>query len=158
MAHVHHETPEEKKRSLNLWLLFVVVLVLIAAVAVALVLVLEDDDSSSTSTTTSQAAATPTTPEGYAKALYADWKAADRAAAAEVASPEAVEQLFEFAYEPLPTGASSVDPYRFTGCEGAAGSVVCTYTGEDDAQIVMTVRNTTGGLPVLVVEVQRQGG
>jgi hypothetical protein len=160
MAHVHHETSEEKKRSLNLWLLFVVVLVLIAAVAVVLVVVLQDDDdSSSTNTSTSQASSTPTTPEQYAKALYADWKAADRTAAAQVASPEAVEQLFQFPYEPLPTGdGSSVDPYRFTGCEGAAGSVVCTYTGEDDAQIVMTVRNTTGGLPVLVVEVQRQGG
>lgn len=159
MSHVHHETPEERKRSLNLWLLFVIVLVLIAAVAVALVLVLRDDDSSSSETGTSQAASTPSTPEQYAKTLYADWKAADRNAAASVASPEAVEQLFQVAYEPLPTGeGSSVDPYRFSGCEGAAGSVICTYTGEDDAQIVMTVRNTTGGLPVLVVEVQRQGG
>jgi hypothetical protein len=34
---------------------------------------------------------------------------------------------------------------------------VCTWSRQDDAQIVMTVRNTTGGLPVLVVTVQRQG-
>jgi hypothetical protein len=160
MAHVHHNTPEEEKRSLNLWLLFVIVLVLIAGVALALVLVLDDDDSSSNgSTTTTQAAAAPTTPEQYAQALYADWKAGNRTAAAEVASPEAVEQMFQFAYEPLPTGGgSSVDPYEFSGCEGAAGSEICTYSGEDGAQIVMTVRNTTGGLPVLVVQVQRQGG
>ncbi len=160
MAHVHHETPEEEKRSLNLWLLFVIVLVLIAGVALALVLVLQDDDDSSpndSTTTTEQAA--PTTPEQYAQTLYADWKAGNREAAAQVASPEAVGQMFAFDYEPLPTGGgTSVDPYRFSGCEGAAGSVICTYSGEDNAQIVMTVRNTTGGLPVLVVQVQRQGG
>lgn len=159
MAHVHHETPEEEKRSLNLWLLFVVVLVLIAGVALALVLVLQDDDSSPNDSTTTTEQAAPTTPEQYAQTLYADWKAGNREAAAQVASPEAVGQMFAFDYQPLPTGdGTSVDPYRFSGCEGAAGSVICTYAGEDNAQIVMTVRNTTGGLPVLVVQVQRQGG
>jgi flagellar basal body-associated protein FliL len=44
MAHAHHETPEERKRSLNLWLIFVVVLVLIAAAALALVLILRNDE------------------------------------------------------------------------------------------------------------------
>jgi hypothetical protein len=161
MAHVHHETPDERKRSLNLWLIFVVVLVLIAAAALVLVLVLQDEDKqggsgSTTGTTTGTAA--PTNPEEFAKALYADWQAADRTAAATVASPEAVDQLFRFAYEPLQTNAGPTDPYTFQGCEGAAGSIICTWSGEDNAQIVMTVRNTTGGLPVLVVQVQRQGG
>jgi len=161
MAHVHHETPDERKRSLNLWLIFVVVLILIAAAALALVLVLQDEDKksgsgSTTGTTTGTAA--PTNPEEFAKALYADWQAADRTAAATVASPEAIEALFRFAYEPLQTNAGPTDPYTFEGCEGAAGSIICTWSGEDDAQIVMTVRNTTGGLPVLVVQVQRQGG
>jgi hypothetical protein len=160
MAHVHHPSPEEKKRSLNLWLIFVVVLVLIAAAGLALVLILRDDETdggNGSPTTTTQAAA-PTTPEEYAKALYADWQHADRTAAATVASPEAVEALFQFAYEPLQTADGPTDPYTFRGCEGAAGSEVCTWSGQDDAQIVMTVRSTTGGLPVLVVQVQRQGG
>ena len=159
MAHVHHETPEERKRSLNLWLIFVIVLVLIAAAALALVLILRDDgEEGGSGPTTTTVAAAPTNPEEFAKALYADWQAADRTAAATVASPEAIDQLFRFAYEPLQTNAGPTDPYTFEGCEGAAGSIICTWSGEDDAQIVMTVRNTTGGLPVLVVEVQRQGG
>ena len=151
MAHVHHETPDERKRSLSLWLVLVVVLVL----------VLRDDNEKSgggATTTTTTVAAAPTNPEEFAKALYADWQAGDRTAAATVASPEAVEALFQFAYEPLQTNAGPTDPYNFQGCEGAAGSIICTWSGQDDAQIVMTVRNTTGGLPVLVVQVQRQGG
>ncbi|MCJ7672232.1 MAG: hypothetical protein MUP67_09340 [Acidimicrobiia bacterium] len=162
MAHVHHETPEERKRSLNLWLIFVVVLVLIAAAALALVLILRDDDEKggggAAPPTTTTVAAAPTNPEEFAKALYADWQAGDRTAAATVASPEAVEALFQFAYEPLPTNAGPTDPYSFQNCEGAAGSIICTWSGQDNAQIVMTVRNTTGGLPVLVVNVTRQGG
>lgn len=160
MAHVHHETPEERKRSLNLWLIFVVVLVLIAAAALVLVLILQDDDkgSSGGSTTTTTTTTAPTNPEQFAKALYADWQAGDRTAAATVASPEAVNQMFEFDYQPLQTNAGPTDPYAFQNCEGAAGSIICTWRGQDDAQIVMTVRNTTGGLPVLVVNVTRQGG
>jgi hypothetical protein len=159
MAHVHHETPEQRERSLNLWLIFVVVLVLVAAAALALVLILKDDDtgnSSQPATTTTTVAAD--TPEQYAKALYTDWQNADRAGAATYASDEAIAQLFQFAYQPLPTNAGPIDPYNFQGCEGAAGSVICTWSGQDDAQIVMTVRNTTGGLPVQVVNVTRQGG
>ena len=160
MAHVHHETPDERKRSLNLWLIFVIVLVLIAAAALALVLILQDDDKKSggRSAATTTLAAAPTNPEEFAKALYADWQAGDRTAAATVASPEAVDQLFQFAYEPLQTNAGPTDSYRFQNCEGAAGSIICTWSGEDNAQIVITVRNLTGGLPVLVVNVTRQGG
>ena len=161
MAHVHHETPDERKRSLSLWLVLVVVLVQIAAAALVLVLVLRDDNEKSgggATTTTTTVAAAPTNPEEFAKALYADWQAGDRTAAATVASPEAVEALFQFAYEPLQTNAGPTDSYRFQNCEGAAGSIICTWSGEDNAQIVITVRNLTGGLPVLVVNVTRQGG
>ena len=158
MAHVHHETPEERKRSLNLWLIFVIVLVLIAAAALALVLILRDDGEKGRGGSTTATTTAPTNPEQFAKALYADWKAADRTAAATVASPEAVDQLFQFAYEPLQTNAGPTDSYRFQNCEGAAGSIICTWSGEDNAQIVITVRNLTGGLPVLVVNVTRQGG
>ena len=161
MAHVHHETPDERKRSLNLWLIFVIVLVLIAAASLALVLILQDDDKESgngSPTTTTTITPAPTNPEEFAKALYADWQAGDRTAAATVASPEALDQLFQFAYKPLQTNAGPTDPYSFQNCEGAAGSIICTWSGQDNAQIVMTVRNTTGGLPVLVVNVTRQGG
>jgi hypothetical protein len=159
MAHVHHETPQERKRSLNLWLVFVLVLVLAAGVALALVLVLKDEDKKKSSpTTTTELPAKPTTPEQFAKELYADWQAGDRLGAATVASPEAVDQMFQFAYEPIQTNDGPTNPYTFRQCEGAAGSQVCTWSGQDNAQIIMTVRDTTGGLPVLVVAVQRQGG
>lgn len=62
MAHVHHETPEERKRSLNLWLIFVVVLVLIAAAALALVLVLilrNDEQGGNTSAVTTSTLGAP---------------------------------------------------------------------------------------------------
>jgi hypothetical protein len=159
MAHVHHESPQERKRSLNLWLVFLVVLILIATAGLALVLILRDDDNKSSSPpSTTPTTSTPDVPEQYAKALYADWQAASRTDAAKYASADAVNQLFQFPYAPLPTNNGPVDPYNFKGCEGAAGSEVCTWAGQDNAQIIMTVRNTTGGLPVLVVQVQRAGG
>jgi len=162
MAHEHHETPKERERSLNLWLIFVVVLVLIAVAVLALVLILRDDHKGggggSSTTTTTTVARAPRTPEQFAKALYGDWQVADRSAAATVASTEAVDQLFQFAYQPLHTNAGPTDLYTFQGCEGAAGSEICTWSGQDNAQIVMMVRNLTGGLPVLVVNVTRQGG
>ena len=141
-------------------MVLILVLILIAGAALALVLVLRDDDSGSGSGTsnTTSASAAPTTPEGYAQALYAAWKAGDRNAAAKVASPEAVNQIFQFPYQPIQTNAGPQDPYQFRGCEGAAGSTFCTWAGQDNAQIVEQVRNTTGGLPILVIDVKRQGG
>ena len=124
-------------------------------------LVLRDDDNDSgsgTSATTAASQSAPSTPEGYAQALYAAWKAGDRNAAAKVASPDAVNQIFQFAYQPIQTNAGPQDPYQFRGCEGAAGSTFCTWAGQDNAQIVEQVRNDTGGLPILVVDVKRQGG
>jgi len=47
------------------------------------------------------------------------------------------------------------DPWSFRGCVGAAGSTVCTYAGQGTAQLVFTVRNATGGLPIQVIEVRR---
>jgi hypothetical protein len=158
MAHVQHPSPQERRKQLNLWVTFFIILVLVALAALALVLLLQDDTGGSGGTTTTSAAPAPTTPEEYAQALYAAWTANDRAGASQYGSPEAVTQLFQVPYQPLETNEGPQDPYRFIGCEGAAGSEVCTWSGEDNAQIVMTVRDTTGGLPVLVVQVQRQGG
>jgi hypothetical protein len=156
----HHREPEQERRSFRLTLVLMLVLILIAAAALTLVLVLRDDDNDSGSGTseTTAVAAVPSTPEGYAQALYAAWKAGDRNAAGKVASPDAVNQIFQFAYQPIPTNAGAQDPYQFRGCEGAAGSTSCTWAGQGNAQIIETVRNDTGGLPILVVGVQRQGG
>lgn len=120
--------------------------------------------SSSTTTiapTSSGAGVTTTTlpqdPEAYAKAFYADWKAGDRAAAAQIASADAVSQMFQYPYGPIPTNSGPEDPYLFQNCQGAAGSVICTWTGQDQALNIL-VRNVTGGLPVQVESVQRTGG
>jgi hypothetical protein len=163
MAHTaHHHQPEPERRSFQLTMVLILVLILVAAAGLALVLVLRDDDSdsgSATSNTTSPVRTIPlSTPESYAKALYGAWQNGDRKFAAQVASPEAVDQIFQFAYEPIQTNAGPQDPYQFRGCEGAAGSTFCTWAGQDNAQIVEQVRNDTGGLPILVVDVKRQGG
>jgi hypothetical protein len=119
-----------------------------------------DDDSSSrrATTTTTAPRGLPDDPEAFAHALYGDWKADDVDAAAEIASRRAVAGLFSVAYQPLSTNAGDIDPFSFSGCEGAAGSVICAWDGQDGAQIIMTVRNLTGGLPIRVVDVEHAGG
>ena len=119
---------------------------------------LPPDSSSTTSSTTtggtSSAGTTlpmPSDPDGFATTLYAYWKAGDRAAASQVATPEAVNQMFSVAYPGPP------DPYTFQGCKGAAGNAECTYLATGVPHIVMTVQVATGGIPVTVASVQRTG-
>ncbi|HEY8216034.1 MAG TPA: hypothetical protein VIH82_02800 [Acidimicrobiia bacterium] len=157
MAHVHHPSPQERRKRLNLWLIFVVVLVLAALAALALVLLLQDEDEHGGGGPTTTSTTVVADPEQYAQALYAAWMANDRAGATQYASPEAIEQLFSVPYVPAQTPNGPVDPLTYAGCEGAAGSVVCTWTGQLE-QLVMTVRNSTGGLSVLVVQVEHRGG
>ena len=49
---------------------------------------------------------------------------------------------------------SAQGPYTFASCEPAAGSLYCTWNGQNGATIQMTVRTLTGGLPVQVQMVQ----
>lgn len=151
-------------------------LVAVLAIALAVVLVTRDDDSDNAAdttttivTTTSTAAATttappatttpptPTTipfppisndPESYAKYLFVAWQNNSQQAAAQVASQDAINQMFSQAYSPQ-------NPYTFGMCDPAAGSVFCTWTAQNGAKITMTVRNLTGGLPIQVLAVSR---
>jgi cytoskeletal protein RodZ len=146
----------------------VVVLVLIAAAAAGWWFFVRDDDSnstnntstssssssstststsntSSTSTTSSTTPTTPANPQAYAETLFSSWAADDRATAATVADQAAIDSLFA-------TPSSQAAAYQFSGCQGAAGSIFCTWT-RAGAQLAMTVRDATGGLPVQVVEV-----
>ncbi len=41
-------------------------------------------------------------------------------------------------------------PYTFSSCDPAAGSLYCTWNGQNGATIQMQVRTLTGGLPVQV--------
>jgi hypothetical protein len=148
-------------------------LVGVLAIALAVVLVTRDDssnDASDTTTTTTAAPVTtsvttaaPTTAppattvslpplsndtQAYAKYLFAAWQQNNQQAAAQVASTDAVQQMFSQPYSPQST-------YTFGSCDPAAGSVYCTWTASGGAKITMTVRNLTGGLPIQVVAVSR---
>lgn len=103
--------------------------------------------------TTVTARATTTTPaaspEAFAKTLYEAWKNGDRAAAAKVAQPAAVDTLFARPWR-------AADGWAFSECNGAAGSVICTWKQPGGQQLLMRVQNVTGGLPVTVLEVRFQ--
>jgi cytoskeletal protein RodZ len=149
--------------------LIVVVVALIAAAAAGWWFFLRDDHSSSSTSTSSStirssssssastsstassstsSTTTPTTaadPQAYAETLFSAWAAGDRTAAATVADQTAIDSLFA-------APSSEAAAYTFSSCEGAAGSIFCTWT-RAGAQLAMTVRDATGGLPVQVVEV-----
>lgn len=136
--------------------------VAIVALIVAIAVIASGGDSSHTASTTTTLAVTTTTtpavsadPQGYAVALFNAWKAGDRGAASRVASPDAVNLLFAVPYQAQPSTSGPVDPYSFGGCQGAAGSTICSWQSSGSGTIMMRVRNVTGGLPVLVVDIQR---
>jgi hypothetical protein len=161
------------------WLWVLGGLVVILAVVLAVVLITDDDDDSTSNTTTTAipvtttigpttttAAATTTTtppsttstlplppvtddPQSYAEYLFVAWQNGNRTAAANVASPDAVNQIFAQPYQ-----ASS--QWAFQTCDPAAGSLYCTWNGTNNTQLLMTVRTLTGGLPIQVVMVQFQ--
>jgi hypothetical protein len=155
------------------WILGAVIVALVVVLVV--VLVSDDDDDTPATTTTSTlpvttttpatttAAATTTTavpattttvalpvitqdPQTYAQYLFAAWQNNDRTAAANVASADAVNQMFSQAYP-------AKGPYTFSNCDPAAGSLYCTWNGQNGATIQMSVRTLTGGLPIQVQSV-----
>jgi hypothetical protein len=153
-------------------------LVAVLAIALGVVLVSRDDSSESapptttnatsttagtttttSSTTTTTLAPTTTTvalpvitnnPQSYAEYLYAAWQNGNQTAAANVASPDAVSQIFA---QPYPAKG----PYTLSNCGPAAGSLYCTWNGQNGATLQMTVRTLTGGLPIQVENVQFTG-
>jgi hypothetical protein len=82
-------------------------------------------------------------PQTYAQYLFASWQNGNRTTAADVASADAVTQMFAQAYP-------AKGPYTFSNCDPAAGSLYCTWNGQNGATIQMTVRTLTGGLPIQV--------
>ncbi len=155
-----------------LWVLGGVIAVL--AIVLVVVLVTRDDDSdkpaattstsrvttttgpaTTTSSTTTTVPATTTTvaypvitddPQTYAQYLFAAWQNNNQTNAANVASSEAVTQMFSRAYP-------AQGPYTFSNCDPAAGSLYCTWNGQNGATIQMQVRTLTGGLPIQVQSV-----
>ena len=45
-------------------------------------------------------------------------------------------------------------PYTFASCGPAAGSLYCTWNGQNGATLQMQVRTLTGGLPIQVTNVE----
>jgi hypothetical protein len=131
-----------------------------AAPAVTTTVVAATSPAPSSSSTTTPAPATTvtsrvattvatTTPEATARALFEAWTKGDRAAAGKVAQAAAVTALFA-----RPWQAS--DGWTFAECNGAAGSLICTWQRPAGQQLLFRVQNLTGGLPVTVAEVRFQ--
>jgi hypothetical protein len=146
------------------WLWLLIGLVTAIAVVVVVVVVSRDDGSDSvsptTTTTTTTTTETPTAstvllppitndPQSFAEFLFAAWRNGNRTAAAEVATPEAVDKIFARPY-------SAQSQWALGLCDPAAGSLYCTWNGTNGAQLVITVRTLTGGLPIKVMYVQFQ--
>ncbi len=70
----------------------------------------------------------PGTPKAYAQAFVTSWVDRDRARAARLGTPAAVDAAF---------GSTPTKAPTFTSCEGAAGSSYCTWEGDE---FTMTVR------------------
>ena len=162
----------ERRLRIWLWVLGAVIVALVVALVVVLVTNDDDDDTPATTTstsatrpatttsssiTTTTATTVPTTttvaypqitddPQTYAEYLFAAWQNNNRTNAANVASADAVTQMFSRAYP-------AQGPYTFSNCGPAAGSLYCTWNGQSGATIQMTVRTLTGGLPIQVQSV-----
>ncbi len=171
MAGGAHSPKKSGRSKVWFWVLGAVIVAL--AVALAVVLLTRDDDSDTppattttaapVTTTTSPATTTSTTapattsttvalpvltddPQTYAEYLFASWQNNNRTDAANVASADAVTQMFAQAYP-------AKGPYTFSNCDPAAGSLYCTWNGQNGATIQMQVRTLTGGLPIQVQSV-----
>ena len=163
------------ERRLRIWLWVLGAVIVALVVALVVVLVTNDDDDDTPATTTSTSATRPATttsssittttattvpattttvayppitddPQTYAEYLFAAWQNNNRTNAANVASADAVTQMFSRAYP-------AQGPYTFSNCGPAAGSLYCTWNGQSGATIQMTVRTLTGGLPIQVQSV-----
>jgi len=94
-------------------------------------------------TTTSVASS----PESFAEALYAAWRRGDRAAAALVAEPQAVADLFSRRW-------LESDGWAFAECTGATGSIICAWRRPAGQQLLLRVQ--AAGRPPTVSEVRFQ--
>ena len=169
MAGGAHSPQKGGGRKAWFWILGAVIVALVIALVVVL-LTRDDDDDTPPATTTTTAPATTTTtaaptttsttapappsttvalpvitddPQTYAQYLFAAWQNGNRTDAANVASADAVTQMFSQTYP-------YKGPYTFSNCDPAAGSLYCTWNGQGGATIQMTVRTLTGGLPIQV--------
>jgi hypothetical protein len=144
------------------WLWALGGLVVVLAIALVVVLVTRDDDSNEAATTTTTTTSTTTIPvttttvplpvitddpQTYAEYLFAAWQNDNRTDAANVASADAVNQIFAHPYP-------AQGPYTLANCGPAAVSLYCTWNGQNGATLQMQVRTLTGGLPIQVENIQ----
>jgi hypothetical protein len=165
-----HSPKRSGRRKAWFWVLGAIIVALAVALVVVLVTRDDDDDTPATTTTTTAPVTTTTTapattttappattttvalpvltddPQTYAEYLFTSWQNNNRTDAANVASADAVTQMFAQVYP-------AKGPYTFSNCDPAAGSLYCTWNGQDGATIQMAVRTLTGGLPIQVQSV-----
>jgi hypothetical protein len=172
------DSPNDSKLKRWLWLLGGLVVVLAIALVIALATRDDSDSgqadatsttaSSTTASTTSAPTTTTTTttttvppttttvgypvttsdPQTYADYLFVAWQKGEQTTAANVASADAVQQMFSQPY-------SASSGWQAGSCDPAAGSLYCTWTASNGGKIVMQVRTLTGGLPIQVTGVTR---
>ena len=143
MAGGAHSPQKSGGRKAWFWILGAVIVALVIALVVVLLTRDDDDDKPAPTTTTVVLPVITDDPQTYAEYLFASWQNNNRTDAANVASADAVNQMFAQAYP-------AKGPYTFSNCDPAAGSLYCTWNGQNGATIQMTVRTLTGGLPIQV--------
>lgn len=106
----------------------------------------EATGGSSTPSGGGSATAFPTDAQAYAQALVDAWQAGDRDLAVQlVRDPDDADELFDDDLAGTPT---------LQGCEGAAGSSYCTFTGQGYEIVVRVANETaTAGQPGAVSDV-----
>ncbi len=77
-----------------------------------------------------------TSADNAAQAVFQAWTQNNQVTATKNATVPAVGQLFAQSWAP--------GTWTFAGCEGAAGSVYCTWTKGGGGQLVLRVNNNTG--------------
>jgi len=89
----------------------------------------------------------PTSAQAYGEKTLAAWGAIQIQTLADLTTPDAQNQLNAVAIPPN-------QPWNFVNCDGAAGSVYCSFASNDGDVITLRMINTTLGKPHAVAEVK----
>ena len=99
------------------------------------------------SPTTSAPTTYPTSAQAYGEKTLAAWGAIQIQTLTDLTTPDAQNQLNALAIPPN-------QPWNFQTCDGAAGSVYCSFASNDGDVITLRMINTTLGKPHAVAEVK----
>jgi hypothetical protein len=89
----------------------------------------------------------PTSAQAYGEKTLAAWGAIQIQTLSDLTTPDAQNQLNALAIPPN-------QPWNFVNCDGAAGSVYCSFASNDGDVITLRMINATLGKPHAVAEVK----